>query len=1168
MLRRVLSKSRDYQKRPQIVMLAGGSGTGKTALISKAFHNSNKCLYGVGEFEQETQSHTKTPYTALMHCLSHICREMIHHDYNTIINDPDSNQINVIYASRIRDQIKKEEIARLSTFIPELAQLLALDGDGDEGGNDHCNGDGCDIDTATISQTGTISPKRIVAANSNPLKYAIKCFLQAISIPERPLVLCMDNLQWMDQGSLEIIQSILADKRLYNMIFAGTYRDDEVTPGHRLIEFVKTFDVINVDAVEDSLLEKSPSSKDMNAQKVSIMTVNVDDLGVDVVESLLSDILNVEGEDIKMLAEVIHTRTNGNIFHVLKLIDYLQDHELLRYSIGHLRWSWDIGQIIDETSLSDNVVAIMGFRLRNLPKQVQTCMRLCSCLGTRFDENVIIEIQGLLHGPEAEERGDVQLSLSIASDAGLIEQLWGNDHRSFKFAHDKIFEAALQLFSNEDERNETHFAIGQILWANHFGRYLDSPAGVDEIPFLDDRYLFLCADQLNRGRKYISDGSFLTKLAELNWLAAQRAAAKSAFFPAVTLLEVGVGFLDPDRSWEDNYDLSLKLYTSLAEMSSKAGKTEKQNLAIEAVLKNAKSVEDSIQVRLVDLEHRFAQQAHEEHITVSLNVLNLLGEKIPEHPANLYKQWTFRQTKLKVLTLTDEAVRTLPVMNDKKIEAAIQILASLAQPAYNVGNHNLSTVCVCRAVQLTVKHGIAPHSPFAMSWLSTMAISEQDDVDAAYKFCKMLTPMREILTSLEPNGRDAAISASVVQWREPLSHVLEMSMKGHRDGMRSGDMFSAFLNVTVYGYSFYLSGLPIEPLVRDMEDYIDLMMEYNHKVWVLINLPVYQTVLNLAGRTPNVLDLNKTNEYRARLGWENRTGEETEWSYRMQTAFYCEDFKLATDLADRLMAVPPGQARTFPYYQTRVFFFVLIALWNTSNATSSSPKSGGSATKQKYKLIAKKYYGLIKGWVVKKRAINMVHKLQILEAEMKSMDKKIHPKEVMASYDEAIAASTKSGFLQDAALAAHLASRSVKDKEAKKRYFERALSLYSSWGAIGIVEYLCENTAAGQVSSVVMPSSTTRGGGERSKGVGAAATGNSSSSLGGFRSRPRYDRRLSEQHKSLRRVSMTSQGSLSSSNNNSGFLAAAAAAATTTISGMVAFGGSSQDLLSTSTHNF
>ena len=1140
----MLSKSRDHQKRPQIVLLSGGSGTGKTALISEIYHNSNKCLYGVGEFEQETQSHSKTPYTALMHCLSHVCREMIHHDYNTIINDP-NNKMNATYASRIRDQIKEEEIARLATFVPELTQLLSLDGCGGEVGvSDAVNGD-CDSGngvstTASIRNSTRRTPQHIdvvVAANSNPLKYAIRCFLRAISDPARPLVLCMDNLQWIDQGTLDILQSIMSDKRLYNMILTGTYRDNEVDREHRLIGFIQSFDVINIDAVGDALSAKKSSSIDMKLQVVSILTVGVGDLGVDVVESLLSDMLYADGDDLKMLAEVIHTRTNGNIFHVLKLVDYLQDHELLQYSITQSRWSWDIGQIIDQTSLSDNVVAIMGFKLRNLPKQVQSCMRLCSCLGSRFDENVIIEIQDVLSGHASEEAGDVQLSLSIASDAGLIEQLWGNDHRSFKFAHDKIFEAALRLFSDENERRKTHFAIGQILWENHFGRHLDNPVGADEIAFLEDRYLFLCADQLNRGRKCIDDTSFLKKLAELNWLAAQRAAAKSAFFPAVKLLEVGVGLLDPARCWEDSYDLALKLYTSLAEMSSKAGKTEKQIQASETVLKNSKTIEDSIQVRLVDLEHRFTQQTHEEHVAASLSVLTLLGEKIPENPANLYKQWTFRQTKLKVLALTDEDVRALPVMNNKKIEAAVQILASLAQPAYNIGNHNLSTVCVCRAVQLTVKHGIAPHSPFAMSWLSTMAISEQDDVDAAYRFCKMLTPMHEILTSLEPNGRDTAISVSVVQWREPLSHVLEMSIKGHRDGMRSGDMFSAFLNVTVYGYSFFLSGLPMEPLVRDMEDYIDLMMEYNHKVgnrssdlpiryvlqhivfltesqtfhflqvWVLINLPLYQCVLNLAGKSPNVLDLNKSNDYRAKLGWENRTGEETEWSYRMQVAFYCEDFRLATELADKLMAIPPGQARTFPYYQTRVFFFVLIALWNCKTGNAKS----GSAVKQKYKLAAKKYYNLIKGWVVKKRAINMVHKLQILEAEMNSMDKKVHPKIVTASFDEAIAASTKSGFLQDAALASHLASRTVKDKDARKRYFERALEFYDSWGAIGLVDYLSENTSAGQVSSVLLS--------------------RSASSLG-FRSRTRYDRRLSEQHKNLR-VSTSSQVSSTGTSTSS-----------------------------------
>ena len=305
------------------------------------------------------------------------------------------------------------------------------------------------------------------------------------------------------------------------------------------------------------------------------------------------------------------------------------------------------------------------------------------------------------------------------------------------------------------------------------------------------------------------------------------------------------------------------------------------------------------------------------------------------------------------------------------------------------------------------------------------------------------------------------------------------------------------------------------PLVDDMEDYIRLMMEYNNKFWVLINLPLYQCILNLTGRSRNILDSTETMKYRSKLGWEGRTGEETDWSYRMQIAFYSEDFQMATDYANKLMAIAPGQARTFPYYQTRVFFFVLIALWNVKHCPRSS-----RLRKRKYMMIAKKYYAMVKSWVLKKKAINMAHKLRILDVEMKSTKKTMDKRKLMLAYDEAIASSARCGFLNDAALAAHLASRTPLAKEdcrTRHLYFERALELYEGWGATGLLDILSEKSISG-FSLIMLKDDTSRTFSHRYREQGsfrAQEHGSSDSQHFGFRSRKRFDQRLSQQHKEL-----------------------------------------------------
>jgi len=293
--------------------------------------------------------------------------------------------------------------------------------------------------------------------------------------------------------------------------------------------------------------------------------------------------------------------------------------------------------------------------------------------------------------------------------------------------------------------------------------------------------------------------------------------------------------------------------------------------------------------------------------------------------------------------------------------------------------------------------------------------------------------------------------------------------------------------------AYYYSGLPLGPFVNDLENFCSLMDDYGQKTMLLANVPVYQCVLNLTGLSDDILDFSrgKAVDYRNKLGWECRTGEQAEWSFHMQISFYCEDYATASALADnKVEPLNPGATRALPLYHARVFFFCLIAIHNA--------KETG---KRQYKVKAKKHFKVVREWVVKQQAINVVHKMHILDAEMLTLEaeRKQQDGKLSVAFDKAITTSLRAGFLQDAALAAHLASRAVRNKEARQDYFTRSCELYRSWDANGVADYL-ERARRHRPSL-----------GTRTNSAGSSSSFRSK----GCRSRERFDKTLSIKHTKL-----------------------------------------------------
>jgi hypothetical protein len=205
-------------------------------------------------------------------------------------------------------------------------------------------------------------------------------------------------------------------------------------------------------------------------------------------------------------------------------------------------------------------------------------------------------------------------------------------------------------------------------------------------------------------------------------------------------------------------------------------------------------------------------------------------------------------------------------------------------------------------------------------------------------------------------------------------------------------------------------------------------------------------------------------------------------------------------MAEELKSVNPGIMKGSFWYTSRRFIMALVAIANFRETHCNISKASFKATADKHLKYFRK--------VVKAGAINLVHKLQLLEAEMLNTETFFRSKDtdaIFAKYDQAVVSASRSGFLQDAALANYLCSQFCKDipdrSHMAELYLKRSFELWMSWGAVAVASSLVERHQDTFSADSVRDS--------------LSGMTDGSSSNGSMRGRSRFDANLSLQHKEL-----------------------------------------------------
>jgi predicted ATPase len=590
---------------------------------------------------------------------------------------------------------------------------------------------------------------------------AFQSFVAAIASDERPVAIFIDDLQWADSATLNLMQTVTVSPDTRHVLFLGAYRDNEVTVHHPLVLAI-------------AQLRKSRA----RVSEITLKPLQKPDL-----ERLVADALFKSTSDVEDLAAAVHEKTDGNPFYVGQFLRALEHDGLLAFDPGADGWTWDVARIRTAETTA-NVVDLMVAKIRRLPTGTQTVLQLSACIGNRFD----LDTLGIVSEASAADAGR---RLWPAVREGLVlpvgeayrdvpdeDHSWAEDdiagrRVSFRFLHDRVQQAAGALM-DEDEERRVHLRIGRLL--------------LEETPDeLREERLFDITDHLNAAIELVKGDGDRLQLAELNLQAGRKAAASSAFAPAARYLETGIGLLGSD-AWERHYDLALGLHVDAAEARHMSLETERGSELGDVVLAKARAPLDKVPIYEMRIQLCVTQGRMRDAVLTALEPLEMLGVRFPENPKDLHALWHFGRTWFRIRKRSMDELLESPLMTDPETLAAMRLLMRVISAAYQ-GARELFPLLVLSQIDLTLEHGNSPHSSYAYGAFATTIWVVMGDLQRTYEFGKLGHDLALRFPDRDLQARGIFMFNNFQRhWKEPQRACYEPIVGARQLAVEGGDL--------------------------------------------------------------------------------------------------------------------------------------------------------------------------------------------------------------------------------------------------------------------------------------------------------------------------------------------------------------------------------------------
>jgi PAS domain S-box-containing protein len=828
-------------------------------------------------------------------------------------------------------------------------------------------------------------------------------FLSAFARPEHPLALFLDDLQWLDVATLELLERLITDPDVRHLMLVGAYRDNEVTSSHPLM---RTLGAIRTAGARIHEIVLAP-------------------LGLDDVSRLVADALHCQGDSSSPLAQLVHEKTGGNPFFAIQFLTALAEEGLLRLDPNASAWIWDLARIRTK-GYTDNVVDLMGAKLKRLSGATQTALQQLACLGNVVEFATLT----LVHGKLEEE---IHTALWEAARTGLILRLEG----SYAFLHDRIQEAAYALIP-EGERAWAHLRVGRGLLASM------TADGLAE-------HLFDVANQLNRGAELLIDHDEKVQVATIDLRAGRKAKASTAYASARAYFSAGMARLD-ERDWGSQYELTSSLWLERAECEVLSGNLEKAEQLIAELLQRGTSKVDQaafyhLKVQLHELKGEYPRA-----VASALTCLHLFGIDLPAHPTQEQVQAAYETVWQTLNGRLIESLIDLPLMTDPELQAAMQVLSVLSPIAYFT-DLRLCCLDVCRMVNVAMQHGSSGASALAYSYFGGMLGPVFHRYTDGHRFAQLACDLVEKHSFIAYRARVHYATGTVAFWTQPIVTAIDFMRATFRNAIETGD-----LTFACYGMFQFVTGLllrndPLDAVWRESKMALDFAREAKYDDAADTIRSHQRFIANMQGRTTTFSTFSDAQfdeaTFEAQLTGDRMTLMICSyWILKLKARFLSGDYVEALAAADKvkpLLAAVAGQIQVLDYF------------YYTALTVSALYENASADEQQAWRDLLTAHREQLREWA-ENYPPTFVDKHALILAEIARLEGR--DLDAMRLYDQAIQSAREHGFVQNEALAHEVAARFYLARGFETiahTYLRNARNCYDRWGALGKVKQLDEH---------------------------------------------------------------------------------------------------------------
>jgi predicted ATPase/class 3 adenylate cyclase len=634
--------------------------------------------------------------------------------------------------------------------------------------------------------TGDVpAPPALPAAEAQTrFKRVVAMLMRTLTFEGRTCCLLLDDVQWADEGSLEVLRLVLGDTSIANLMVIATYR---------------------LGTGDDALGERLASLAGEGCEQTRIELAGLDE---EALAQLIAATLFSPVDAARSLAQVLHARTAGNPFFVTQLLTLLHQEGLLAFDAEAGHWQWDMGAIV-EAPVPEDLVDIIGQRLSSLPFGTGRTLAIAACLGSSFSLN---HLAAVCDRPAKLLLGDLAPALEWGvlrrDGAGGAASAHEGDadlqQRRFSFVHDRLQHGAYMLLA-EAERQPLRLRIATAL-LERLSREerLANP--------------FTVVDNLNAASALLASEADRVQAAELNLHAGQRARRSAAFAAALGYFRAGIDLLGAN-GWDSHYELAFELQAECFECAYIVGAREQSDRLFDEVVRHARTSAEKGKIYYTKVLLDTATGRAPEAIEIGRSGLRLFGELLPGSPGPLHLFAELGLVRVALGRREPAQLYGLPAMQETDRIAAIRLLMSICPAAY-FQNPDLMSLAALRIMRISLKHGNAAPSAFGYVLYGLVTGAVFNNYRLGHEFGQLAVRLAREEPDVVLRSKILMIFAGFVNfWRAPFESSVAMLREAYRIAFDSGDVQYANYAILQILFLKIARGAPLPDLAAEFERY-------------------------------------------------------------------------------------------------------------------------------------------------------------------------------------------------------------------------------------------------------------------------------------------------------------------------------------------------------------